>query len=219
MNASMDWSSPNRASYGSPIFWVPSPTMFNGLPQLAPFVPGSVAGQTDQMGSFQAMSPGIAPNFNGPYPAWPHWVNYQSNDNGQTFTQTENASPMQYLPSPYPEPASLAAYPYGSMVPSLGSLSLPLQMIKTPTGYVVQDMEAWTQQEPAIPRAVPAMWTNPSELTLAKCLENREGIMNVYIRGFLPETTDEMLHAYAARFGAIERCKAIVDLDTGRCKG
>lgn len=46
-----------------------------------------------------------------------------------------------------------------------------------------------------------------------------EGITNVYIRGFLPETTDEMLHAYAARFGKIERCKAIVDLDTSLCKG
>lgn len=108
------------------------------------------------------------------------------------------------------------------------SMSMPLhiaqpcpqyQMMKTSTGYVIQDLEALTQQEPAIPRAVPAMWTNSSDLTLAKCLENREGITNVYIRGFLPETTDEMLHGYASRFGQIERCKAIVDLETGLCKG
>ncbi|KAE8356013.1 hypothetical protein BDV28DRAFT_12077 [Aspergillus coremiiformis] len=99
------------------------------------------------------------------------------------------------------------------------SFNLPFQMMKTPTGYILQDLESLTQQEPPIPRAVPAMWTNPSELTLAKCLENREGITNVYIRGFLPETTDEMLYAYAARFGKIDRCKAIVDLDTGLCKG
>ncbi|KAG2421137.1 hypothetical protein HFD88_000753 [Aspergillus terreus] len=97
--------------------------------------------------------------------------------------------------------------------------ALPFQMMKTPTGYMLQDLESITQQEPPIPRAVPAMWTNPSEVTLAKCLENREGITNVYIRGFLPETTDEMLHSYASRFGKIDRCKAIVDLDTGLCKG
>ncbi|GAB1208541.1 hypothetical protein APSETT445_007292 [Aspergillus pseudonomiae] len=99
------------------------------------------------------------------------------------------------------------------------SLNLPFQMMKTPNGYILQDLESLTQQDPPIPRAVPAMWTNPSDLTLAKCLENREGITNVYIRGFLPETTDEMLYAYASRFGKIDRCKAIVDLDTGLCKG
>lgn len=221
MNSNMDWSSPNRASYGSPIFLMPSPTMFNGLQQMASFVPGPVAGQTDQMGSYPAISPGVGPNLNGmvpgSYPTWSYWVNW--NDNSQTFPQTENASPMQYHTSTYIDPASLAAYPYGSLVSPLPSLSLPYQMVKTPTGYMLQDMEALTQQEPAIPRAVPSLWTNPSELTLAKCLENREGIMNVYIRGFLPETTDEMLHAYASRFGTIERCKAIVDLDSGRCKG
>lgn len=96
---------------------------------------------------------------------------------------------------------------------------LPYQMMKKGGGYVLQDLDALAKQDPEIPRAVPAMWTNPSELTLAKCLENREGITNVYIRGFLPETTDEMLHAYSARFGKIDRCKAIIDLDTGLCKG
>lgn len=104
-------------------------------------------------------------------------------------------------------------------LPQPSGTCLPLQMMKTPTGYILQDLESLTQQDPPIPRAVPAMWTNPSDLTLAKCLENREGITNVYIRGFLPETTDDMLHAYASRFGKIDRCKAIVDLDTGLCKG
>jgi hypothetical protein len=99
------------------------------------------------------------------------------------------------------------------------NFNVPFQMMKSPNGYILQDLESLTQQDPAIPRAVPAMWTNPSEMTLAKCLENREGITNVYIRGFLPETTDETLYAYASRFGKIDRCKAIVDLDTGLCKG
>jgi hypothetical protein len=96
---------------------------------------------------------------------------------------------------------------------------LQYQVMKTPSGYAIQDLESLTQQDPPIPRAVPAMWTNSSDLTLAKCLENREGITNVYIRGFLPETTDDILHGYASRFGQIERCKAIVDLETGLCKG
>jgi hypothetical protein len=120
-------------------------------------------------------------------------------------------------------PSLIDRPPMGSypMIPSLHLQQpcLQYQMMKTSTGYIIQDLEALTQQDPAIPRAVPAMWTNSSDLTLAKCLENREGITNVYIRGFLPETTDEMLHAYASRFGQIERCKAIVDLETGMCKG
>jgi hypothetical protein len=171
----------------------------------------------------------------GGYSSWPYMMNYDVQDGSnskqgawnmadvQKGAQTENASQVQYYPSTYLpalDASSMHGYPYGSMIPpQLGSLSLPLQMMKTSTGYVVQDLEALTQQEPAIPRAVPAMWTNPSDLTLAKCLENREGITNVYIRGFLPETSDEMLHAYADRFGKIERCKAIVDLDTSLCKG
>lgn len=138
------------------------------------------------------------------------------------------ASPCPVVPSPAGdfyhgatpnlEGPGLPNYGYNSF-PQPAPACLPFQMMKTPTGYILQDLESLTQQDPPIPRAVPAMWTNPSELTLAKCLENREGITNVYIRGFLPETTDEMLHAYASRFGKIDRCKAIVDLDTGLCKG
>lgn len=114
-----------------------------------------------------------------------------------------------------PQPPTPTGYVYNG---APGQVSH--QWMRTPRGgYIFQDLDAIVKQEPAIPRAVPAMWTNPGEMTLAKCLENREGITNVYIRGFLPETTDEMLHSYAARFGKIERCKAIVDLDTGLCKG
>lgn len=112
----------------------------------------------------------------------------------------------------------MASYPMVSNI-HVQQPCLQYQMMKTPTGYVIQDMEILTQQDPPIPRAIPAMWTNQSDLTLAKCLENREGITNVYIRGFPPETTDDMLHAYASRFGEIDRCKAILDLETGSCKG
>ncbi|KAJ5792628.1 RNA binding protein MSSP-2 [Penicillium pulvis] len=223
-------------SYPNQYILVPNSGVIGGAQQVPPFM----AGQTDQMSQCQYFPPGVYPGIastmvpNG-YSSWPYMVNYDVQDrqnawssvDGQRSPQTDSAGmyyPMNYVPSSL-EGAGTTAYTFG---PMLGALPVPgalpgalpaLQMMKTTNGYVVQDMEALTQQEPAIPRAVPAMWTNPSEMTLAKCLENREGITNVYIRGFLPETTDEMLHSYAARFGGIERCKAIVDLETSLCKG
>ncbi|KAJ5083378.1 Nucleotide-binding alpha-beta plait [Penicillium angulare] len=230
----MDWSNNNRTSYNSPLILVPNSGVLGGVQQLPSFVPGSMTGQTDQMNQYQYFPTGVYPNLNsvvpGGYSSWPYTMNYDIQDksaawnsvDGQKGSQAEGATPMQYYPTTLIsglDGTSMPAYTYGTMFPNFGSLSLPFQMMKTTNGYVVQDLDALTQQEPAIPRAVPAMWTNPSEMTLAKCLENREGITNVYIRGFLPETTDELLHSYAARFGNIERCKAIVDLDTGLCKG
>lgn len=235
MTNSLDWSAGNRTPYTSPFILLPNSPIFNSIPQMTSFMTGPVSGQTDQMGQFPYFSSGVYQNLNsmvpGTYPSWPYVVNYDMQDISNTKQngwatvdgqRSENVGPIQYYPTPLVptmDASSLSGYAYGSMFPQLGSLSLPFQMMKTTNGYMVQDLEALTQQEPAIPRAVPAMWTNPSELTLAKCLENREGITNVYIRGFLPETTDDMLHSYSARFGKIERCKAIVDLDSGLCKG
>lgn len=87
--------------------------------------------------------------------------------------------------------------------------------------YESRNFDEWTSQAPPIPRAVPALWTNNDNMTLAKCLQNSEGITNVYIRGFLPETNDETLRGYAARFGEIDSCKAIIDMDASppKCKG
>lgn len=148
-----------------------------------------------------------------------HWM---ANDDQKAAGHSMSDGGTQsdyYGAMPSLDGSGLSNYTMNNSLPQGGQANLQLQMMKTPTGYILQDLESLVQQEPAIPRAVPAMWTNPTDLTLAKCLENREGITNVYIRGFLPETTDEMLHAYAGRFGKIDRCKAIVDLDTGLCKG
>jgi hypothetical protein len=97
----------------------------------------------------------------------------------------------------------------------------PIQPMKTADNksYEMINLDNLTQQHPAIPRAVPALWTNQEELSLAKCLQNPEGITNIYIRGFMPDTTDEDLEAWASRFGEIESCKAIIEQDTGKCKG
>ncbi|KAJ5982968.1 Nucleotide-binding alpha-beta plait [Penicillium waksmanii] len=232
VNSNLDWSAANRA-YNSPLILVPNSTLFSGIPQVSSFVTSPITGQTDQVNQFPYVPTGVYQNLGsmipGTYSSWPYMMNYELQDNKQSVwnpadqkgAQNENSGSLQYYPSFVPtlDGASLSGYSYPNMLPQVGPLSLPFQMMKTTNGYVIQDLDALTQQDPAIPRAVPAMWTNPSELTLAKCLENREGITNVYIRGFLPETTDDMLHAYAFRFGKIERCKAIVDLDTGLCKG
>lgn len=154
-------------------------------------------------------------NTDGPDSANPQhdfWTPVDENNPGNF---TSMAGQAEHYPAVSPhDQALVAGYMYnGTPCP------VPYQMMRTPGGYAWQDLDALVKQDPPIPRAVPAMWTNPSDMTLAKCLENREGITNVYIRGFLPETTDEMLHSYAARFGKIDRCKAIVDLDTSLCKG
>ena len=111
------------------------------------------------------------------------------------------------------------AYHTPSMQP-MAQPYLPLQISKGSDGqYTYLDLDGLTQQEPAIPRAVPAPWSSNSLRTLDKALKNEFGITNVYIRGLLPDTTDEMLYSYAARFGEIISCKAILDLETSLCKG
>lgn len=97
----------------------------------------------------------------------------------------------------------------------------PIQAMKTKDnkGYEMINLDELVSRDPPIPRAVPALWTNQDDLSLAKCLQNPEGITNIYIRGFMPDTTDKDLELWAGRFGEIESCKAIIDQDTGKCKG
>lgn len=83
------------------------------------------------------------------------------------------------------------------------------------------ELRALAEQDPAIPSAVPAVFTTPEQRkTLDQCLENRiDGNRNVYIRGLHPTTDDELLLKYASRFGEVEQSKAIIDTTTGACKG
>ncbi|KAK0629715.1 hypothetical protein B0T17DRAFT_486409 [Bombardia bombarda] len=84
-----------------------------------------------------------------------------------------------------------------------------------------EELLAMIQQDPAIPEAVPAVFTPPTHTkSIEQCLENRiHGNRNVYIRGLHPTTDDELLHKYASRFGKVEQSKAIIDTSTGACKG
>ncbi|KAL2822987.1 hypothetical protein BJX63DRAFT_438930 [Aspergillus granulosus] len=231
--------------YNNQLVLLPNGGVFGGIPSVSPVaafpqtsLPGhNQAGQLPYPSNaiYSSLTPGcpVVPASMQGYP-FPYLMNCDMQDpTGQKQSQwtgrgdqksagpsISNGSSQSDLFNAIPglNGSSTSSYVMNGL-PQGEQTCLNLQMMKTPTGYILQDLESLVQQEPAIPRAVPAMWTNPMDLTLAKCLENREGITNVYVRGFLPETTDQMLHAYASRFGKIDRCKAIVDLDTGLCKG
>lgn len=135
---------------------------------------------------------------------------YPRNDENAAFAQANAGQDF------YP------GYPYqAGGIDSQTYIAGPIQPMKTKDnkGYEMVNLDELVTRDPPIPRAVPALWTNQEELTLAKCLQNPEGITNIYIRGFMPDTTDEDLHRWASRFGEIESCKAIIEQDTGKCKG
>ncbi|KAI0874666.1 hypothetical protein GGS24DRAFT_516373 [Hypoxylon argillaceum] len=111
-------------------------------------------------------------------------------------------SPQQYLggaPNVTHHPKSLYAYPL----------------------VVDRDLDALLRRDPAIPTAVPAVFTpRKSMKTLEQSLVNNiPGNRNVYIRGLHPTTDDELLLRYTERFGKVETSKAIIDTTTGACKG
>lgn len=100
-----------------------------------------------------------------------------------------------------PSPAQQAFAMGKSQVPN--SISPRLQLL--------------VQQTPAIPKAIPAPYSPMKPLD--RSLENPNGVTNVYIRGLLPTTTDEMLYNLASRFGEIMSSKSIIDHTSGLCKG
>jgi hypothetical protein len=136
----------------------------------------------------------------------PSWSSEDNNALNQAGTQE------YYLHMPF--------YPM-SAVQSQHYIAGPIQPMKCADNksYEMVNLDELVARDPPIPRAVPALWTNQEELSLAKCLQNPEGITNVYIRGFMPDTTDTDLDHWASRFGEIESCKAIIEQDTGKCKG
>ena len=104
----------------------------------------------------------------------------------------------------------------------LTQVYVPPQILVAPDGHhVYADLDAITLKDPAIPLAIPAPFTpGGGRGTLEKSLRNDLAVTNVYVRGLHPNTTDELLHAYGARFGDIQSCKAILDLPAGgMCKG
>lgn len=84
-----------------------------------------------------------------------------------------------------------------------------------------RNLDELMKKEPAIPKAVPAVFTPAGQMkNVDQSLENRiSGNRNVYIRGLHPTTDDELLYHFASRFGPVETSKAIIDTGTGACKG
>ena len=118
---------------------------------------------------------------------------------------TINRSPSGVFTHSTPSPTSMVG-PYGMPVAKQSEQSDVSPRIKL-----------LISREPPIPRAIPAP-SSPLK-PLDRALENQRGETNVYIRGLLPETTDEMLEQWGTRFGDIKSSKSIIDLNTGLCKG
>ena len=121
-----------------------------------------------------------------------------------------------------PKVAALGQSPdsWGTGSP-IGQSLYPQQLAKTSNGqYTYLDLDALCQQDPTIPRPVPAIFSGEQGRgTLEKSLQNQMNTTNVYIRGLPPTTTDGMLYSYGVRFGDIVSAKSMLDQNTGLCKG
>jgi hypothetical protein len=143
-------------------------------------------------------------------PATPFYGSTASRDNGARVTIFERGSSTYTTPSP-PQVMST-----GLNLQPKGFSAIPL------TAHSVNgDLRKLIDQEPAIPLAVPAVFTPRENMkTVEQSLANNiPGNRNVYIRGLHPTTDDDLLLKYAERFGTVETSKAIIDTATGACKG
>ncbi|KAK5046051.1 hypothetical protein LTR84_008508 [Exophiala bonariae] len=219
----------NRQGYNSPLMMLPSGQT---VPLTGFYGPNQTS--TGEVSAHLPYVPtGMFPNFVGnttmgssTLPAWPYGMTtnvtgFDPSRHGSWSSNEENASHTQAMaltgPADYYTglpmlPATLTGQHY---------IAGPIQPMKCQDNksYEMANLDELVTRDPPLPRAVPALWTNQEELSLAKCLQNPEGITNVYIRGFMPDTTDEDLERWASRFGEIESCKAIIEQDTGKCKG
>lgn len=209
---SLDSGNDNRQTYNNPGLVVYTPAMstyYNQqnaeqMPYLAANMMPTYYGNNG-MGSSYAW-PYISPAVTMDGPRRPSW---SSNEN---ITLAQNGVQDYYPPMSYMPLTTGQSQHY---------IAGPIQPMKCADNksYEMVNLDELVSRDPPIPRAVPALWTNQEELSLAKCLQNPEGITNVYIRGFMPDTTDTDLDQWASRFGEIESCKAIIEQDTGKCKG
>jgi hypothetical protein len=123
-----------------------------------------------------------------------------------------------------PRVASLERSAYTTPSPQqMGLSSLQTEHTGKPVVNAVSDqmLDDLLKKSPAVPKAVPAVFTPPGQMkSVEQSLENRiPGNRNVYIRGLHPTTDDELLYQFTSRFGAVETSKAIIDTGTGACKG
>ncbi|KAI9736428.1 MAG: hypothetical protein M1818_006162 [Claussenomyces sp. TS43310] len=177
-----------------------------------PYTPGRSGYWADRADALHKDVPGLE-NRRGSYsttestPGTPYYGSLGSREHG-THIAAIDRSPIYSTPSPQ-------QISHAALVHQVAK-GLPYKTIS-----IHADMEALLQQPPTIPHAVPAVFTPHERMrTLDQSLSNPIlGNRNVYIRGLHPNTDDETLAAYAARFGKVETSKAIIDTSTGACKG
>lgn len=227
-----------RAAYGAPVFYYPNGASWAGLNQAtyaqaqagydalsaAHFVPQNgfvnyaLNGQM-MPGNFQGYQIALPED---PGLAGPRRNSWSSNEeNGPKTPNINLTGSVDYHPAIAPidrSPRISQIFNTPSPQTMLPQAYVEVQ-INANKQYEFVDLTELASRNPPIPPPVPAAFTPQDNVTLVKCLENREGITNVYIRGFLPDTTDEMLRGYAARFGEIDTCKAMIDHGTRLCKG
>lgn len=187
-------------SYGPPYVGLPMPLM--------PYTPGRANATQPRVERINSDVPGLE-NRRGSY----------------STTESTPATPFYGTMSQRdgPRVASLDRSAYTTPSPQqMGLSSLHGEAAKSAIPAVSDShIDDLLKKDPAIPRAVPAVFTPPGQMkSLEQSLENRiPGNRNVYIRGLHPTTDDRLLYEFAARFGAVETSKAIIDTNTGACKG
>lgn len=185
------------------------PGYLGGYPAMMSYAPAARGYYADRADQLHKDVPGLE-NRRGSYstnesaPGTPYYGSVSLRDHGTHIAQVDR-SPFGSTPSPQGLPAQ-----------HISTAKVPFKTIP-----VDVDIDALLIQHPAIPHAVPAVFTpRESMRTLDQSLSNPiPGNRNVYIRGLHPNTDDETLAAYAARFGKVETSKAIIDTSTGACKG
>jgi len=188
------------------------PGYIPGFP-LMPYTPNRAASYyTDRSDQAHKEVPGLE-NRRGSYstnesaPGTPYYGSVSQREQGTQIAAVDR-SPFGSTPSPQQLPIQHADQ---QSVKPLPYKTIPINV----------DLDALLAQHPAIPRAVPAVFTPRESIrTLDQSLSNPiPGNRNVYIRGLHPNTDDATLAAYASRFGKVETSKAIIDTSTGACKG
>ncbi len=183
-----------------------------GFP-LMPYTPnrGAAGYYPDRSDQLHKEVPGLE-NRRGSYstnesaPGTPYYGSISQREQGTQIAAVDR-SPFGSTPSPQQLPIQAEQ----QAVKALPYKTIPINV----------DLDGLLIQHPAIPRAVPAVFTPRENMrTLDQSLSNPiPGNRNVYIRGLHPQTDDETLAAYTARFGKVETSKAIIDTSTGACKG
>ncbi|KAH8735986.1 sporulation-specific protein [Ilyonectria robusta] len=191
-----------NGAYGNPYVGVPVPLM--------PFTPGRPTTTHHRVDRGHSDVPGLE-NRRGSYsttestPATPFYTGISHRENGPRVASLDRST----YTTPSPQQMGLSA------------LHVDAPAKAAPPTVSDHALDELLKKNPAVPKAVPAVFTPPGQMkSLEQSLENRiPGNRNVYIRGLHPTTDDELLYQFATRFGPVETSKAIIDTGTGACKG